>query len=171
MISSFYIVDIVEKNLKSPQAAVAIGAVALFSQAVFSIILGKLGDATNHKYASLLSLSVFFIFSLVLSLNGNYLIHIAVAVSLGLYISSEFTSLNNLMLSLSDISHRHSIIAWNGFLNTIPQIILPLLGGLIIDKYGMAYAALFSTLLLFLSMILLWFFVPKENINRQTKLI
>jgi len=171
VISSFYIVDIVEKNLKSPQAAVAIGAVALFSQAVFSIILGKLGDATNHKYASLLSLSVFFIFSLVLSLNGNYLIHIAVAVSLGLYISSEFTSLNNLMLSLSDISHRHSIIAWNGFLNTIPQIILPLLGGLIIDKYGMAYAALFSTLLLFLSMILLWFFVPKENINRQTKLI
>ncbi|MFB3851014.1 MAG: MFS transporter [Acidobacteriota bacterium] len=163
VISSFYIVDIIENNLKSSQSAVAVGAIALFSQAFFSIILGKLGDATSHKSASLFAISVFLFSSVLLSFRQNYFVHIGVAVSLGLYISSEFTSLNNLMLSLSDISHRHSIIAWNGFLNTVPQIIIPLLGGLIIDKYGMVFAALFSSFLLLISLILLNFFVPKEK--------
>lgn len=163
VVSSFYIVDIVEKKLHSTKFAVSIGAVALISQAVFSLILGKLGDSTNHKIASLFPVSFFLIVTVIFSLKENLLIHIVTASVLGLYISTEFTSLNNLMISLSDIADRHSIIAWNGFLNTVPQIFIPLIGGLIIDKYEMKYASLFSSFLLLASLLLLFFFVPRRK--------
>ncbi|MCX7830349.1 MAG: MFS transporter [Acidobacteria bacterium] len=166
VISSFYIVDIIEKKLKTSQSAVAVGAIALISQAVFSLILGKFGDYTNHKNASLIAVVIFFFVTVVFSgSGGNYYIHIAVAVALGLYISSEFTSFNNLMFSLSDVSHRHSIIAWNGFLNTIPQLFIPVLGGAIIDKYGIPYASYFSAVLLLASASLIYFFVPREKVK------
>lgn len=167
VMSSFYIVDIIDKNLKTSQSAVAIGSIALISQALSSIFLGKIGDSLSHKNASLIAVSIFFLSSISFIFQENLLIHIMTAMALGLYISSEFTSFNNLMFSLSETYDRHSIIAWTGFLNTIPQMIIPLLGGFIIDIAGMVFAALFSALLLFLSILVLYFFVPKERINRN----
>ena len=155
VVSSFYIVDIVEKNLQITQSAVSVGAIALISQAVFSLVLGRLGDSLNYKVASIVTM--------IFSVKENYFLHIITAVVLGLYISSEFTSLNNLMISLSDIADRHSIIAWNGFLNTLPQIFIPLIGGLIIDKYEMKYASIFSSFLLLSSLLLFFFFIPQKK--------
>lgn len=163
VVSSFYIVDIVEKNLQITQSAVSVGAIALISQAVFSLVLGRLGDSLNYKVASIFPVLVFLIVTMIFSVKENYFLHIITAVVLGLYISSEFTSLNNLMISLSDIADRHSIIAWNGFLNTLPQIFIPLIGGLIIDKYEMKYASIFSSFLLLSSLLLFFFFIPQKK--------
>ena len=54
------------------------------------------------------------------------------------------------MFSLIKPEERHSAIAFYGFLNTIPQVILPLLGGVLMDYFGMSITALYSfTLLIF----------------------
>ncbi len=162
VISSFYIVDILDRNLQTSRSAVAVGSVALVSQAFFSLFFGKIGDNISHKKASLFAVSVFFFACTCYIFGENIFLHILTAVVLGLYISAEFTSFNNLLFSLSEISDRHSMIAWYGFLNSLPQIVIPLLGGLIIDNMGMPFASLFSALILFLSIIFLTFFVPEK---------
>jgi len=160
IISSFYIVDYMESRHGASSAAISIGVFLLLSQAISSFVLGRWGDSVNNKYPVVFSTTAF-LGATALMIAGSFAFsYVLLAVALGIYVSSEFTTQNNWMMALAGPGDRHSVLAWHGFLNTAPQIVFPFAGGLVMDLYGMRTVALFVSFFLFAALALMIFFVP-----------
>jgi MFS family permease len=163
IISSFYIVDFMERKPGASSVAISIGTFLLLSQAVSSLVLGRLGDHINNKIPAVFSSAIFLASTLLLFFDNFALSYILLAVALGIYVSSEFTTQNNWMMELSAPEDRHSVLAWLGFTNTVPQMIFPFIGGLIMDYYGMRLAATVVSVLLIIAISIMIFMVPAKK--------
>jgi MFS family permease len=163
IISSFYIVDFMERRSGASSVAISIGTFLLLSQAVSSLILGRLADHINNKIPTIFSSVIFLVSTLLLFFSNFALSYILLAVALGIYVSSEFTTQNNWMMALSEPEDRHAVLAWFGFMNTVPQMIFPFLGGLIMDYYGMRLAASVVSVLLIIAISIMIFLVPAKR--------
>ena len=162
IISSFYIVNLVENRYSSNESAMLLGSSALIFQALFSLFYGRCSDRKKDKTAIIFTLSLFSLSTLLIVFFKSFIVYFIVSFSLGIYVASEFVSFNNQMFSLIKPEERHSAIAFYGFLNTIPQVILPLLGGVLMDYFGMSVTALYSFALL-ISALLLFISIPSNE--------
>lgn len=163
IVSSFYIVDYMEKKHGASSAAISIGVFLLLSQAIASLVLGRWGDSVNNKFPVVFSTTVFLAATILMIFGSFTFSYILLAVALGIYVSSEFTTQNNWMMALAGPEDRHSVLAWHGFLNTVPQIAFPFAGGLMMDLWGMRVAAVFVSLFLVAALGLMIFFVPASR--------
>ncbi len=73
------------------------------------------------------------------------------------------------MMELAGPEDRHSVLAWHGFLNTVPQIAFPFAGGLIMDLWGMRVVAVFVSLFLVAALGLMIFLVPASRDKKEVK--
>lgn len=129
IVSSFYILNIVEHKLLKTENATKLGTIALFSQAFASLILGNLGDKKGHKKITGFALYFFLLSILLLILFHNIYSFILLAISLGIYFASDFTTFNNLLFSIVKDEDRSYALSYLGFFNTFPQFLLPLICG------------------------------------------
>lgn len=166
IVSSFYIVDYMEKRHGASSAAISIGVFLLLSQAIASLALGRWGDSVNNKFPVVFSTTTFLAATVLMIFGSFTFSYILLALALGIYVSSEFTTQNNWMMALPAPEDRHSVLAWHGFLNTVPQMAFPFAGGLIMDLWGMRVAAVFVSMFLVAALGLMIFLVPA---NRETK--
>jgi MFS family permease len=136
LLVNFYAAHAVAKRGVSVSEAALYGAAALVCQAGASWGLGYLGDRTGHRLPVLLGQGALLAGCVLVLLPLPAAALFAVAALTGVYMGTEYTSQNNWIMDLAPAGERQSAISVVGFLMTPAAVLVPLVGGGLMDRLG-----------------------------------
>lgn len=152
LVVTFFAARAVAECGATPSQAALLGTGALGTQAIAGVIAGHLGDRLGHRTAVLLGQACLLLASALLLLPLPFWAYFAVAALTGAFLATEYTSQSNWVMELAGPSRRQGALALVGFLLTPAAVLVPLLGGWLMDAVGFRPVAAGVGVLLVLAM-------------------
>lgn len=132
----FYAVYAVTRKGVGPAEAALYGTAALACQAAMGLLAGALGDRLGHRTSVLVGQGILIGACVLAVLPVPAWGFFLVAGLTGAFLATEYTNQSAWLMDLATPAERQSVLALVGFLLTPVSVVMPLLGGWIMDSTG-----------------------------------